>query len=135
MIQLDFKRQSRLQKNPQLTLPNVDNIIISEKKFTHYLFNPDRPKGFAKGKNITHLLGYDLNNYREMIEEISNRAPKYPTKAKMKDEHGHRYEQKMVMYGIKNNPVNVIVAWNVTEEGTHLTSAYIKEVSDEDRRI
>lgn len=135
MIQLDFKRQSRLQKNPQLTLPNVDNIIISEKKFTHYLFNPDRPKGFAKGKNITHLLGYDLNNYREMIEEISNRAPKYPTKAKTKDEHGHRYEQKMVMYGIKNNPVNVIVAWNVTEEGTHLTSAYIKEVSDEDRRI
>ena len=135
MIQLDFKRQSRLQKNPQLTLPNVDNIIISEKKFTHYLFNPDRPKGFAKGKNITHLLGYDLNNYREMIEEISNRAPKYPTKAKTKDEHGHRYEQKMVMYGTKNNPVNVIVAWNVTEEGTHLTSAYIKEVSDEDRRI
>lgn len=135
MIQLDFKRQSKLQKNPQLTLPKVDNIIISEKKFTHYLFNPDKPKGFAKGKNITHLLGYDLNNYREMIEEISNRAPKYPTKAKAKDEYGHRYEQKMVMYGIKNNPVNVIVAWNVTEEGTHLTSAYIKEVSDEDRRI
>lgn len=135
MIQLDFKRQSRLQKNPQLTLPKVDNIIISEKKFTHYLFNPDRPKGFAKGKNITHLLGYDLNNYREMIEEISNRAPKYPTKAKNKDEYGHRYEQKMVMYGVKNNPVNVVVGWNVTEEGANLTSAYIKEVSDEDRRI
>lgn len=135
MIQLDFKRQTRLQKNPQLTLPKVDNMIINEKKFTHYLFNPDNPKGFAKGKNFTRLLGYDLNNYREMIEEISNRAPKYPTKAKTKDEYGHRYEQKMVMYGIKNNPVNVVVAWNVTEEGAHLASAYIKEVSDEDRRI
>jgi hypothetical protein len=41
----------------------------------------------------------------------------------------------MVMYGIKNNPVNVVVAWNVTEEGAHLTSTYIKEVSDEDRRV
>ncbi len=110
-------------------------MIINEKKFTHYLFNPDNPKGFAKGKNFTRLLGYDLNNYREMIEEISNRAPKYPTKAKTKDEYGHRYEQKMVMYGIKNNPVNVVVAWNVTEEGAHLTSTYIKEVSDEDRRV
>ena len=39
------------------------------------------------------------------------------------------------MYGIKNNPVNVVVAWNVTEEGAHLTSTYIKEVSDEDRRV
>ena len=47
MIQLDFKRQTRLQKNPQLTLPKVDNMIINEKKFTHYLFNPDNPKGFA----------------------------------------------------------------------------------------
>lgn len=135
MIELDFRRQRKLLNNPQLILPNLDNMVISERKFTNYLFYPGNSTGFAKGKNFTYLLGYDINNYKDLIEEISNRASKYPTKPKNKDDFGHRYEQKMIMYGKKNNPSNVIVGWNVIDDEVHLTSIYIKGASDEDWRI
>lgn len=127
-VKLDYKRQVELIGNPSLKLPNADKVFIADEKFTGYLFNEANKKGYAKGKNFTERLGYNATNYEMLKDEIIRRAPKYPSMAKLIDEYGTRYEQKIIIYGLNNKPANVIVAWNVKVDVTKMTSTYIKEV-------
>lgn len=127
-MKLDYRRQNDLYKNPELALPNAINVTADDRKFTGYLFNPSNLDGYAKGKNFTKKLGYDINNFRELKSEIMSRATRYPALYKDTDEHGARYEQKIVLYGKNGSPANVVVGWKVKHDKTWMTSAYIKEV-------
>ena len=42
--------------------------------------------------------------------------------------HGSSYEQKIVLYGHKNTPANIVVGWKCNGGKTWMTTAYIKEV-------
>lgn len=127
-IKLDYKRQNELKQNPELALPNADKATADSRKFTEYLFGGNYPNGLAKGEAFTSRLGYDINNYDELKKEILKKASKYPVKLKNSDVHGDGYEQKIILYGIKDKPSNVVVGWKTKNEKTWLTSAYIKEV-------
>lgn len=49
MYKLDYKRRSRLASGPSLKLPGAENACAEQDKFLKYLFNPDNPRGYAKG--------------------------------------------------------------------------------------
>lgn len=127
-VRLDYQRRKQLLGDPSLILPNADNVFVANEKFTGYLFNKANKKGYAKGKLFEDRLGYSVTNYEMLKNEIIKRAPQYPAIAKLTDEHGTRYEQKIIIYGLNNKPANVIVAWNVKDGITKMTSTYIKEV-------
>lgn len=127
-IKLDYRRQHTLINNPELSLPNARNASADNRKFTEYLFGGNNEKGLAKGRAITSRLGYDINNYQDLKDIILKNAASYPIKLKNTDTHGIGYEQKIVLYGIKDSPANVVVGWKVKDNKTWLTSAYIKEV-------
>lgn len=127
-LKLDYTRRNDLRNNSEKALPGADKASAAEAKFTKYLFNPENEVGFAKGKNFEDRLGYSADNWGELQKEILSRASLYPAKKKNEDKYGTRYEQKMVLYGKKGTPANVIVAWIHDTEGTRMTSAYIKEV-------
>lgn len=128
-VKLDYKRRSELLKNPGLKLPDAENAVLPEGKFTKYLMGGENEKGLAKGRAFTSRLGYDINNWKELQKELELGASKYPVLAKNRDEFGTRYEQKMVLYGKKGTPANVVAGWLQKPDGTvSLTSAYIKEV-------
>ena len=57
-----------------------------------------------------------------------NQASHYPATLKSSGKFGDNYEQKIIVYGSKGTPANVIVGWNVAGDVTKLTTAYIKEV-------
>ncbi len=125
---LDYSRQRRLVNHPYLALPNVDKAIISDEKFTKYLFNPENPKGYAKGVAFSKRLGYNEKNWGELKNEIQERSKLFPAAAKGENGYGMVYEQKIILYGKTQKPTNVVVGW-IVENGTpRLTSAYIKEV-------
>lgn len=63
-----------------------------------------------------------------MKKRLRKKSIYNPAKHKISDQHGDRYEQKMILYRARNNPTNVVVGWNVTGDKTHLASVYIKEV-------
>ncbi len=128
LIKLDYQRQERLIRHSELALPNGKSATADDRKFTGYLFNPQNTDGWAKGKAFTSRLGYDISNYGELKQDIIAKAIKYPATYKVSDQFGDKYEQKMVLYGIKDRPANVIVGWKVKGDNTWLTSAYIKEV-------
>lgn len=128
-FQLDYERQKDLKDHPELKLPNIENIVISDAKFTKYLFDGENEKGLAKGKAFSDRLGYDLGNWKELQKEISERAGKYPAYYRDNNGYGNRYEQKIIIYGKKGTPANVIVGWMVRQDNTtSMSSTYIKEI-------
>lgn len=126
-IKLDYGRQNNLKNNPSLALPNATKATADDRKFTEYLFGGSNKKGLEKGRLIADHLGYNFDNYPDMKDEILSKASKYTATYKDKDEHGKRYEQKMVLYGKNDNPANVIVGWKVKGKKTWMTTAYMKE--------
>ena len=128
-IKLDYERRTELLKNPDKKLPNAENAILPEGKFTKYLFDGEHSNGLAKGRAISSRLGYIIENWHEFRDAIQKGAVKYPAVKKESDGHGQRYEQKMVLMGLKNNPANVVVGWIQRPNGeVSMTSAYLKEV-------
>ena len=97
-------------------------------KFTKYLFDENSQKGYPKGRAFTDRLGYEMGNWQELQKALKQGAVKYPAQYVDNNGYGDRYVQKMILYGKKETPANVVVAWLRTEDGTtKLTSAYIKE--------
>lgn len=128
LTKLDYQRRKRLLNNPALMLPNADEASIDDRKFTEYLFGGSNEKGLIKGKLITNKLRYSLENYGSFKREILKRASEYPSTLKYTDAHGSRYEQKMIMYGPENKPVNIVAGWNVEDGKTRMSTILIKEV-------
>ena len=128
-IKLDYERRTELLKNPDKKLPNAENAILPEGKFTKYLFDGEHSNGLAKGRAISSRLGYSIENWHEFRDAIQKGAVKYPAVKKESDGPGQRYEQKMVLMGLQNNPANVVVGWIQRPNGeVNMTSAYLKEV-------
>lgn len=127
-VKLDYKRRNTLLENPELKLPNSNKAIVDDKKFSGYLFNTENSVGFAKGKAFTSRLGYDIINYKDLQKEIIYSASRYPAVFKDNNGYGNRYEQKIILYGNKGKPANVVIGWLCNDGGTKMTSAYIKEV-------
>ena len=127
-VRLDHQRQMRLVQDPKLKLPNAEKVTAADAKFEKYLFGGTHPAGLAKGAAFTSRLGYDINNWQDLRDEILNRASHYPAVLRSSGKFGDNYEQKIIIYGSKGTPANVIVGWNVVDDATKLATAYIKEV-------
>ncbi len=125
---LDYQRRNELLQHPELKLPNAENAVLPEPKFTKYLFDENSKNGYPKGKAFTSRLGYSADNWQELQEALKQGAVKYPAVFTENAGFGNKYEQKMILYGLKDTPANVIVGWILKSDNTlALTSAYIKE--------
>lgn len=128
-VKLDYSRRNKLMEYPEMKLPNAENVILPEGKFTKYLLGGCNEKGLAKGRAITSRLGYNISNWKEFQNEIAKGALRYPAEEKGTIEFGKKYEQKMVLYGKLGTPANVVVSWLHKLDGSiSMTSAYVKEV-------
>ena len=127
-MKLDYQRRNELLQHPELKLPNAENAILPEPKFTKYLFDENSEKGYPKGRAFTDRLGYGMDNWQKLQKALKEGTTQYPAAFKGNEGFGDRYEQKIVLYGLKDTPANVIVAWIKKADGTiKLTSTYIKE--------
>lgn len=128
-MKLDYQRRNKLIQHPELRLPNAEKAMLPEGKFTKYLFGGTNADGIPKGKAFESRLGYDLQNWKELQKEIRKKAEMYPAVFKGNVGFGDKYEQQIVLNGLKGTPANVIVGWISKPDGTtSMTSAYIKEV-------
>ena len=126
---LDYQRRNELLQHPELKLPNAENAMAADAKFEKYLFGGSHPEGLAKGNAFSSRLGYDAENWNSLKKQIIASAPQYPVLSKGVNGYGkHMYEQKIVLYGLKGTPANVVVGWSADDKSVTMASAYIKEV-------
>lgn len=129
-MKLDYRRQGDLKRHPEKALPTMEKLDLPEKKFTEYLFAGKYEEGLIKGRLFEDRLGYNIDNWKKLQRQIRKASAKYPATVKGSNEHGTLYEQKIVLYGEKDTPANVVVGWIKDEAAgsMRMTSAYIKEV-------
>jgi hypothetical protein len=127
-VNLDYARRKRLINHPEMKLPHADIATIADEKFTKYLYNPNNARGWAKGRGIASRLGYDETNWKDFKEVIDSNKDKFPVKYTRNNGYDDLYEQMQVIYGLNGKPANVLVSWAVNENGTHMTSVYLKEI-------
>lgn len=127
--QLDYRRRNELLRHPERALPGAASAVSAEEKFTKYFFNPENPKGWAKGVAFSSRLGYNVDNWELMRQEILAAATRYPATFKGESPYGKKYEQRVILQGRKKKPANVLVGWMVRPDGsTHFVTAHMEDI-------
>jgi len=90
-------------------LPKADRVVIPIEKFTMYVLNPecDKDKAIA----FARALGYSLNNWAALIEDIRDNITNFPATIKPDLGHGQRYEIIMELTGPNGKTASVLTAW------------------------
>lgn len=112
-------------KSSIIELPNYKEAVIPIEKFTQYALNPLGDKN--KAEAFQKALGYNLNNYQKLINNIQNNINKFNAVEKSDNGFGKRYEVLMTLIGENKKIANVKTAWIIDKETgeTRLTSAYV----------
>lgn len=105
---------------------------IPKEKFTKYALDPVKQPD--KARAFRDALGYTMENYQELIENIQTHFDENSMVLKMEDKFGKRYELVMNLTGANGKNANVCTAWIKENEDAEprLTSAYVtkKKVTD-----
>ena len=106
-------------------LPQADNVVIPIEKFTKYALDPvdDYDKHIA----FKRALGYTLDNYQDLIDNIRANIKNFNAKPKADDGHGLRYEVIMELTGANGKTAFVLTAWidDKTKGEMRLINAYV----------
>ena len=106
-------------------LPKYKEAVIPIKKFTHYSLNVEAQQDKAVAFDLA--LGYNMNNFEELIDNIRNNLPNFTAIAKGDSGHGMKYEVVMKLIGANGKTANVLTAWIDDKRNgeMRLTTAYI----------
>lgn len=130
-IDLDKETEEleRETEKPEKTLPGLESATIPPEKLTHYALNKEH-KGGGKHKAIAfeRALGYNIDNYQDLIANIVSNLGRFPAVLKGKNQYGDKYEVAMILTGPNGKTAKVISAWLVDKAGkTRLVSVYVKD--------
>lgn len=124
-IQVAKNNSTKPIKSSIIELPNYKNAIIPKEKFTQYALNPSKDKN--KAEAFEKALGYNLSNYKKLINNIEKNISKYNAVEKGDNGYGKRYEVLMTLIGENKKIANIKTAWIIDKETgeTRLTSVYV----------
>lgn len=94
-------------------------------KFTAYALNPE--KAPDKARAFKEALGYDMNNYEDLMQNIESHIDESKFVEKGDIGFGMRYEYVIELEGPNGKKANVLTAWIQDGEEKRLTSAYVTE--------
>lgn len=100
---------------------------IPKEKFTKYALDPLKQPD--KARAFREALGYTMDNYQELIDNISANLDESALKLKGSNDHGQLYEYVMRITGANGKQANVCTGWIIENAKTEprLTSAYVTE--------
>lgn len=98
---------------------------IPKEKFTKYALDPLKQPD--KARTFREALGYTMDNYQELIDNISANLDESALKLKGSNDHGQLYEYVMRLTGANGKQANVCTGWIIENGKTEprLTSAYV----------
>lgn len=96
---------------------------IPEEKFTKYALDPKRQPD--KARAFKESLGYSMNNYQDLIDNIYQHIDESKFVEKGDEGYGMKYEYIMRLHGVNGKEANVLTAWIKDSDDVRLTSAYV----------
>lgn len=99
---------------------------MPEDKFIEYSLNPQKEPN--KAKKFEKDLGYTLENWQDLRENIRQHYDKSKLVEKGDNGYGMRYEQIMLLKGANGKSANVLTAWiddPKADDGIRLVSLYV----------
>ena len=87
------------------------NLIIPKQKFTEYVLNPE--KAPDKAKVFKSALGYTLDNWKDLEENIIRHLNQENMTFLEEDKYGKRYYCDVKITGVNGNTKIVRTGWNL----------------------
>ena len=121
----DFKNQEKLTFEKISELKN--DYIFLEDKVTKYALNPIHPRGRHKAKVFKSSLGYTLDNYNELIDNVYRKVDKDLFVNQDPNEYGKKYKQIINITGPNGRNADILTGWILEKNGKYrLTTIYVK---------
>ena len=96
----------------QIVARDIKTIAdVPEEKLVKYLLNPEHPVGKHKARVFESALGFNINNYSELNNQMLEKFNEAELKYTKEDEYGKRYEQVMNIHGVNGRDVDVLTVW------------------------
>lgn len=98
---------------------NSESIEISPAKLTEYALNPEHPVGKHKAKVFETTLGYTLDNYQDLIDNVYRNINKFPFSQIGSNDQGKLFRCDIAMSGPNGKTAVVRTGW-ITENDSGL---------------
>jgi hypothetical protein len=89
----------------------ADQLFIDERKFKDYLLNPNHPDGKNKAEVFKLILGFDQENYHELIKIIEEKGLSLEATYHSTNEYGKCYSTIIEITGVTGKTANVLIGW------------------------
>lgn len=109
----DYSREKVITKVDKYIMPDAKNAVFHKEKLTKYALDPTAIEsgGASKAKVFQSALGYNLNNYTDLMDKVYNGVTKYEAIPQNDTEHGQKYRINMPIKGPNGNTRSVRTAW------------------------
>jgi hypothetical protein len=107
----------------------ADIIKIDSRKLTHYALDEQSPIGKYKAIQFKKRLGFDKENYLDLVLQIKQRVLETEITFHSEDEFGKRYTAEIEIQGTAGQKEIVKTGWLIEHnfKTAHLTTLYIKK--------
>ena len=104
-----------------------NNYVFLEDKVTKYALNPVHPRGKNKAKVFKSALGYTLDNYNDLIDNVYRKVDKDLFENQEPNEYGKKYKQIINITGQNGKNADILTGWILEKNGKYrLTTIYVK---------
>ena len=107
----------------------VSGVVIDSRKLTEYALNLNNPVGKNKALMFQRHLGFTIDNYQELLEQIEGQALNYEALLIRTDEYGEHYRVDIDIIGTEGQQEVVRTGWVVAENSNEarLTTLYVRK--------
>lgn len=103
------------------------NLIIPETKLAGYALNPNHPVGKNKAVVFQSALGYTLDNWKDLEENIRKRVVQKNMVFELENQYGKKYNYDIEITGPNGKTAIVRTGWIVTSDGrVTLTTVFVR---------
>jgi hypothetical protein len=113
-----------------MKISDIANITkIDSRKLTHYALDDESPVGKHKAILFKNRLGFDKENYLDLVLQIKQRVLETEITFHSEDEFGKRYTAEIEIKGTAGQTEIIKTGWLVGHNSkvAHLTTLYIKK--------
>ncbi len=107
----------------------VSRLTIDRRKLIAYALDPESPKGQHKAILFQRRLGYNLDNYESLLEQIQEGVMEGEAIEAKADGYGQRYHVDLSIVGANGERAIVRTAWIVEPDAldcVRLISLYVR---------